>query len=115
MASCRACGLWMSAKDDRCPHCGRPNLSAANYWKGHLLYSLCEITFWVFMFFVLGHSEQPRNSATKWIIPYSFPAHDGTPPLLIPYSFPVHGGAPPLPANTLLNDPPWPLVPFPNE
>jgi hypothetical protein len=54
----------------------------------------------VLLLFVLGYFEQTRSSTTKWIIPDSFPAHDG---------------AAPLPANTLLNDPPWPLVPFPNE
>ena len=49
---CRACGLWISAKDDSCPHCDHSNWSAANLWhhlnivkgwKGHLLYALFEL------------------------------------------------------------------------
>ena len=97
--SCSACGLWISAKDDRCPHCNQPNLSAENF-RHHLPeYIFTEFIMCVLLIMALSHFE-PRNPPTKWIISDSFPRHDR--------------GAP-LPAITLLNDPPWPLAPFPNE
>src|ERR1700722_5986550 len=91
--SCKSCGLWIQAKDDRCPHCNRPNHSFANrryHWKEHLLGALVEIVIGVLCIFVLGHFDQTRSSTTK-----------GTAHVIS------------LPANTLASGPPWPLVPWP--
>ncbi len=96
--SCSWCKISVHDEAEKCPRCGNTNLIAKRdmpVWA----YLLCEFIMCVLLIAALSYVEQ-LNHPTTWIMPDSFAAHDG---------------AAPLPANTLLNDPPWPLAPFPNE
>jgi hypothetical protein len=94
--SCSACGLWISEKDDRCPHCDRPIDNVHTRWRHLPEYILSEIIAGLLL--IMASYFEPRNPPTKWIIPDSFSWQNG---------------AARLPANNLLNAPPWPLAPFP--
>jgi hypothetical protein len=95
--SCGACGLSVSAKDDKCPHCHHPIDSAKHTDIDWPTYVILEIVMCVLLILALSHFEH-RSPQTKPIIP-NFPAHDGMASL---------------PANNSLNNPTWPLAPFPN-